>query len=106
MTSQYLASYRSLLRELSKSSISRRQSRSKIATSEVRSMFEEHRHSSEGQRKLLRSVENAVTFLRSQRIHKDLLERYNPTHDMSTEERVKATARRVGLDMPVTGKPE
>ena len=30
-----------------------------------------------------------------------LLERYNPLHDMSTEERVKATARRVGLDMPV-----
>ena len=27
--------------------------------------------------------------------------RYNPLHDMSTEERVKATARRVGLDTPV-----
>ena len=32
---------------------------------------------------------------------KELLDRYNPLHDLSTEQRVKATARRVGLDIPV-----
>jgi hypothetical protein len=31
---------------------------------------------------------------------KDLLERYNPTHGMSVQERTQATARRVGLDVP------
>jgi ATP synthase assembly factor FMC1 len=31
-----------------------------------------------------------------------LLERYNPLHDMSPEERRAATARRVGLSMPKT----
>ena len=31
----------------------------------------------------------------------ELLERYNPLHGLSTEERVKKTANRVGLDMPI-----
>lgn len=39
--------------------------------------------------------------MRSQKMYNVLLERYNPTHAMSQEERVQATARRVGLDMPV-----
>lgn len=30
-----------------------------------------------------------------------LLERYNPLVDLTEEEHIKATARRVGLDMPV-----
>ncbi|KZS98069.1 hypothetical protein SISNIDRAFT_547077 [Sistotremastrum niveocremeum HHB9708] len=47
-----------------------------------------------------RGLENIRTFLRANRLHKGLLERYNPLHDLTTEERIKATARRVGLDMP------
>lgn len=35
----------------------------------------------------------------------DLLERYNPTHGMTVQERTRATARRVGLDVPKEGKP-
>jgi len=47
-----------------------------------------------------REVENAVAFLRHQRKHKELLERYNPLMDLTVEERIEATARRVGLNMP------
>lgn len=69
------------------------------------------------------NLQNAVTFMRSQHMHKVglalacavaswsldllvqvLLDRYNPLHDLTTEERIKATARRVGLDMPVAGE--
>ncbi|KAF9482450.1 hypothetical protein BDN70DRAFT_875000 [Pholiota conissans] len=50
--------------------------------------------------------ENAILFIKSQREHKRLLERYNPTFDLTAQDRIKATARRVGLDMPVTYKPE
>lgn len=32
----------------------------------------------------------------------ELLQRYNPTVGMSEEERVRLTARRVGLDVPIT----
>jgi ATP synthase assembly factor FMC1 len=31
----------------------------------------------------------------------ELLERYNPLFDLTAEERIEATARRVGLNMPV-----
>ena len=31
-----------------------------------------------------------------------LLDRYNPVVDLTAEERIEATARRVGLNMPVT----
>ena len=69
-------------------------------------------------------MQNALTFLHSQRMHKvrltthhistppqaiyfqELLERYNPLHDLTAEERIKATARRVGLDMPINSDRE
>jgi len=51
-------------------------------------------------------AENAALFLRSQRMYKTLLDRYNPLHDLTAEEHIKATARRVGLDMPVQRKDE
>lgn len=38
-------------------------------------------------------------------ICQDLLKRYNPLHDMSDDERIRATARRVGLDAPTEYKP-
>ena len=33
---------------------------------------------------------------------KTLLDRYNPLVDLTAEERIEATAHRVGLNMPVT----
>lgn len=45
-------------------------------------------------------LENAATFLRSDRIYKELLERYSPLKNLTEEERIRATARRVGLDVP------
>lgn len=70
-----------------------------------------------------REIENAVAFLRHQRKHKvcgffiarpvvlkwpmqELLDRYNPLIDLTAEERIEATARRVGLDMPETVKSD
>ncbi|KAK3191449.1 hypothetical protein K4F52_002660 [Lecanicillium sp. MT-2017a] len=43
-----------------------------------------------------------VTYLRSQRMYATLLERYNPGMDMDDTERIRLTARRVGMDLPVT----
>ena len=99
-------------------SVSTPATRSKTIAKNFRAVIENGRQSDP--QHFDHDLENAVTFLRSQRMYKVrirapehvvvpeavstmqvLLERYNPLHDMSTEERVKATARRVGLDMPV-----
>lgn len=66
-------------------------------------------------------TQNNITFLRSQRMYKvshvlvvlshtsltfakTLLDRYNPLVDLTAEERIEATARRVGLNMPITSQ--
>lgn len=45
-----------------------------------------------------------ITYLRSQRTYATLLERYNPGMDMDETERVRLTARRVGMDLPKVAK--
>jgi ATP synthase assembly factor FMC1 len=37
---------------------------------------------------------------------KTLLDRYNPLFDLTAEERIEATAHRVGLNMPITHQDE
>ncbi|ANB13263.1 hypothetical protein AWJ20_1547 [Sugiyamaella lignohabitans] len=39
-------------------------------------------------------------YLKSQRAYKSLLERYNPGANMEDEERIRLSARRVGLNLP------
>ncbi|KHN99103.1 Complex 1 LYR protein [Metarhizium album ARSEF 1941] len=45
-------------------------------------------------------AEQIVAYLRSQRLYVTLIERYNPGMDMADDERVRLTARRVGMDLP------
>lgn len=45
-------------------------------------------------------VENITTFLDSQREYIELLERYNPGISMKQTDKVRKTARRVGLEVP------
>ncbi|KAL2441134.1 hypothetical protein ABEF95_012462 [Exophiala dermatitidis] len=49
-------------------------------------------------------VEQLVAYLRAQRMYGTLLQRYNPGMGMDEEERVRLTARRVGMEMPVEWK--
>lgn len=46
-------------------------------------------------------ADQLVQYLRAQREYTTLLERYNPGMNMDEEERVRLTARRVGMDLPV-----
>lgn len=46
----------------------------------------------------------AVTYLRSQRMYVALVERYNPGMEMPQDERIRLTARRVGMDLPAAKK--
>ena len=49
----------------------------------------------------LQEGEQYVHYLKAQRMYTTLLERYNPGMNMNEEERVRLTARRVGMDLPV-----
>ncbi|KAI9631696.1 uncharacterized protein MKK02DRAFT_30705 [Dioszegia hungarica] len=93
--------YRSLLRELRFSSKQPTIKRSPIVVSQVRQLVS----SIQSEDQLSRTLMETRDFLRSSRIYGDLLKRYNPLHDMSDDERIRATARRVGLDAPTEYKP-
>ncbi|KAI0269261.1 hypothetical protein BC834DRAFT_865598 [Gloeopeniophorella convolvens] len=97
MSTSVVSSYRAILRELRKASISPRSSRSNTTASTFRAILE-----SSTSRDLDTHAQNAITFLRSQHTYKILLDRYNPLFDLTAEERIEATARRVGLNMPIT----
>lgn len=45
-------------------------------------------------------AQQMVSYLRAQREYVTLIERYNPGMNMPTEERVRLTARKVGMDLP------
>lgn len=52
------------------------------------------------QQRRLEEAEQYVHYLKAQRMYTTLLERYNPGMNMDEEERVKMTARRVGMELP------
>jgi ATP synthase assembly factor FMC1, mitochondrial len=54
------------------------------------------------------SVEGAEQFLqyvKAQRMYTTLLERYNPGMHMEDDDRIRLTAKRVGMDLPQEYKP-
>ncbi|KAK3210063.1 hypothetical protein GRF29_44g1528079 [Pseudopithomyces chartarum] len=48
----------------------------------------------------LAQAEQFVQYVQAQRMYATLIERYNPGMGMSEEERVRLSARRVGVDLP------
>ncbi|KAK1244857.1 hypothetical protein MKX08_004486 [Trichoderma sp. CBMAI-0020] len=101
--------YRSLLRELPPRPILA-SPRTPIHN-RIRSSFTENQNSSnassphdaEHQAQL---AHQAVTYLRAQRMYVTLVERYNPGMEMPQDERIRLTARRVGMDLPAAKKEE
>jgi ATP synthase assembly factor FMC1 len=49
----------------------------------------------------VQEAEQLAMYLKAQRTYVTLVERYNPGADMSDEERVRLSARRVGMNLPV-----
>ncbi|KAF2787105.1 hypothetical protein K505DRAFT_329894 [Melanomma pulvis-pyrius CBS 109.77] len=46
-------------------------------------------------------AEQFVQYIQAQRMYATLIERYNPGMGMTEEERVRLTARRVGMNLPI-----
>ncbi|ORX38053.1 hypothetical protein BD324DRAFT_624319 [Kockovaella imperatae] len=97
--------YRSLLREVRLAAKKPRRQRGSGTEKQFRTMISAS--SLEGQTgKVDKMLIEARDYLRSSRIHAELLKRYNPTLGMTDAEKVHAAARRVGLDTPIKYKPE
>ncbi|KDR83802.1 hypothetical protein GALMADRAFT_56652 [Galerina marginata CBS 339.88] len=87
MASERATLYRGLLREL-RQSVPPPRKVNKTIIAHFRSIAEKDNARAQ------MDLQNAVLFIRAQREHKRLLERYNPLFDLTAEERIKATARR------------
>lgn len=48
----------------------------------------------------IKQADQFLQYVKAQRMYATLLERYNPGMNMDEEERVRLTARRVGMDLP------
>jgi ATP synthase assembly factor FMC1 len=51
------------------------------------------------------AAEQFLQYLKAQRTYTTLIERYNPGMTMTDEDRVRMTARRVGMDLPEELRP-
>ena len=91
-----LSLYRSLLRELPPRPLSLMSPLQKRIRSSIATPLTSEVEAAES----LREAEQFVTYVRAQRMYSTLLERYNPGMTMDEEERVRLTARRVGMDLP------
>ncbi|KAI0548655.1 hypothetical protein F4679DRAFT_307885 [Xylaria curta] len=87
--------YRSLLRELPPRPLTSTNSRSPIHE-QLRQSF-----SNDASREnAVHQAEQLIHYLKAQRQYTTLLERYNPGMNMEEEERIRLSARRVGMDLP------
>ncbi|KAF2021051.1 hypothetical protein BU24DRAFT_416724 [Aaosphaeria arxii CBS 175.79] len=105
---QILSLYRHLLRELPVRSAATpsRTAHQKLSSpsqlqKRLRSILSSQHANEKGQ---LQQAEQFVRYVQAQRMYATLIERYNPGMGMSEEERVRLTARRVGMDLPVEHK--
>ncbi|OOF97230.1 hypothetical protein ASPCADRAFT_3851 [Aspergillus carbonarius ITEM 5010] len=101
------ASYRSLLRELPRRTLN---APTPLQT-RIRDLYNQqpsHTTTTTSQETkediYLRRIDEANQFAeyaKAQRVYAELVERYNPGMTLDEEERIRLTARRVGLDLPI-----
>lgn len=104
--SQARSLYRRFLRELPSRSPSILANPSPVQQ-HIRADFESSQSSAsvqiQAQKPVQRRIEEAeqyIHYLKAQRMYTTLLERYNPGMNMDEEDRVKLTAKRVGMELP------
>jgi hypothetical protein len=97
-----LSIYRSLLREVP-APITKRIPIHQQIRSDLQSLSENssNPHTERIIEEQIQTAEQLVAYLQAQRQYTTLIERYNPGLNMDDEERVRLTARRVGVELPV-----
>ncbi len=100
-TPQLRSLYRRIIRELPL----RPSGSSKLsAPSPLQRQIRDHLVRSDGDKPVgvyVAELEQFVQYARAQRMYTTLIERYNPGMNMDEEDRVRLTARRVGMELPI-----
>ncbi|KAI2629921.1 hypothetical protein GGR54DRAFT_586928 [Hypoxylon sp. NC1633] len=97
-SSQLRSLYRSLLRELPPKP---RSSSSPQARSPIHQRLRQSFSANAPQEHAVAQADQLLQYLKAQRQYTTLLERYNPGMYLDEEERVRLTARRVGMNLPL-----
>ncbi|GAA6006984.1 hypothetical protein JCM11491_001466 [Sporobolomyces phaffii] len=95
--------YRSALRQFVQNSIHPRADRSPTIPAHLRHFIESGRKlapETPAAAQFAKDVDNLVVFMKAHRLHKELVDRYNPTHDLTQAERAEKSANMVGLKFP------
>ncbi|CRG90318.1 hypothetical protein PISL3812_07361 [Talaromyces islandicus] len=93
--------YRALLRELPRRPLSSPSPLKLRFRERFQSASSSESSSPTQQQRELEKADQFVRYARAQRMYATLVERYNPGMEMDQEERVRLTARRVGMDLPI-----
>ncbi|KAJ1325482.1 ATP synthase assembly factor FMC1 [Microdochium nivale] len=89
------ALYRALIRELPPRPLVKTQARSPVHQ-RIRQGFVDDKPSAQS----IAQADQMIQYLRAQRQYTILLDRYNPGMNMDQDERIRLSARRVGLNLP------
>ncbi|KAJ4991941.1 FMC1 protein family [Stagonosporopsis vannaccii] len=105
-TPQLRSLYRRLLRELPRKPQTTRTAHQKLSAASplqqrLRLHFSQAPPASATAESQTAQAEMFVQYAQAQRMYATLIERYNPGMGMSEEERVRLSARRIGMNLPV-----
>ena len=109
-TPQIRSIYRRLLRELPSTPQTTRTQHQKLSSpsklqQRIRQTLSRPSPTGNAQSQIAQA-EQFIQYVQAQRTHSTLLERYNPGMGMTEEERVRLSARRVGINLPVEYQEE
>lgn len=98
--------YRRLLRELPVKTQTTRTAHQKLSTpsplqQRLRAQFATPPSSAASPASQEAQAEQFIQYVQAQRMYATLIERYNPGMGMTEEERVRLSARRIGMNLPV-----
>ncbi|KAL2841410.1 hypothetical protein BJY01DRAFT_249601 [Aspergillus pseudoustus] len=94
------STYRALLRELPRRSLASPTPLHNRVRDAYRNTASTSEQDTEQIERRLQEAEQFAQYAKAQRLYAMLVDRYNPGSLMDEEERVRLTARRVGLDLP------
>ncbi|KAJ1711728.1 Ras guanyl-nucleotide exchange factor RasGEF [Aspergillus flavus] len=102
LQAQARSTYRALLRELPRRSLSN----PTPLHNRIRELYRDQTKSTDEEtlNAHIQEADQLAQYARAQRQYLKLVERYNPGMTMDEQEKIRLTARRVGMDLPIEAK--